>query len=288
MILHFITTLIPYKSVRALSGVPVTPVPNTEQFNFLQGKTRIKVRLLRGIVSMGLLIPAPEGSVIGQNIAKDLGITHFEPTIRNSDVESDSEAPPAGIISPIYDVENMLRFADLFNEDELVYVTEKIHGVNARFLWHNNRMWCGSKEEWKKQSEESLWWSALHQNPWVEKYCRKHPGHILYGEVFGSVQSLKYGEERGKYKICIFDILENGQWLPAEKLFSIIEIKTVPMLGMFKFNLKQLQGMAEGDSLIENAKHIREGIVVRPKNERLTLEIGRLQLKIISNGYLSL
>ncbi len=53
-----------------------------------------------------------------------------------------------------------------------------------------------------------------------------------------------------------------------------------------RFNLKALQEMAEGSSLVEGANHIREGVVVRPQSERLTNEIGRLQLKLISNAYL--
>lgn len=266
---------------------PDSIVPDNELFAFLKGNTRIKVRLIRGIVSMGLLIPAPANAEIGHNVADILGITHYEPPLQNGLDESSAEPPPSGIISPIYDVENMLRFANLFQEDEFVYITEKIHGVNARFVWHENRMWCGSKEEWIKKSENNMWWCALLQNTWIEKYCKKHPGHIVYGEIFGSVQSLKYGEKKGHYKIRVFDIFIKGQWLPTESLFAIKEIQTVPLIGIFQFNLKKLQGLAEGNSLIEGAANIREGIVVRPKNERTTMEIGRLQLKIISNYYLS-
>ncbi len=86
----------------------------------------------------------------------------------------------------------------------------------------------------------------------------------------------------------MFDILKNGQWVPTEDLLAIKEIKTVPLMGIFNFNMKELQELAEGNSLIEGADHIREGIVVRPQVKRSTVEIGRLQLKIISNSYLSL
>lgn len=265
---------------------PESIVPDNELFAFLQGNTRIKVRLLRGIVSMGLLIPAPEGSEIGENVADILGITHYEPTFENNEDENNSEPPPVGIISPIYDVENMLRYSNLFQEGEQVYITEKIHGVNARFVWHDNRMWCGSKEEWKRKSEKNMWWCALNQNPWIEKYCQAHPSHIVYCEIFGSVHALKYGTIPGQYQICVFDILINGKWLPTEDLFAIKEIKTVPLIGINPFNLKHLQQLAEGNSLIKGANHMREGIIVRPINERTT-KIGRLLLKIISNTYLN-
>ncbi|MBA2651072.1 MAG: hypothetical protein H0U73_02190 [Tatlockia sp.] len=130
---------------------PDSVVPDNDDFAFLQGKTRIKVRRLRGIVSMGLLVPAPLGAQVGQDVASLLGITHYEPSLNDS---GEIENPP-GISAPEYDVEHMLRFASLFQENEPVHVTEKIHGVNSRFIWHEGRMWCGSKKEWKKQDNQN-------------------------------------------------------------------------------------------------------------------------------------
>jgi hypothetical protein len=40
---------------------------------------RIKVRRLRGVVSMGLLIAAPEGAQEGDDVAAQLGVTRYEP-----------------------------------------------------------------------------------------------------------------------------------------------------------------------------------------------------------------
>lgn len=270
-------------------GVYIPPdsiVPDNEVFNFLRGKTRIKVKRLRGIVSMGLLIPAPEGTYIGQDVTKILGVTHYEPPLQNAKSSGETELPPTGLVIPKYEVEHMLRYGSLFQENELVYVTEKIHGANARYVWHDGRMWCGSKGEWKKQNDENLWWRALQQNSWIENYCRAHPGDVLYAELFGNVQSLKYGAKIGHYFVRVFDILRKKNWLPAVELFAIKEIQCVPLLGIHPFNLETLQAMAEGLSLIDSANHIREGIVVRPTVERFTNEIGRLKLKLISNTYL--
>lgn len=265
---------------------PDSVVPNNENFAFLQGKTRIKVKKLRGVVSMGLLVPAPVGSTIGDDVTALLGVTHYEPPQQNATTRGEIESPPSGIIAPPYDVENMLRYATLFQADELVHVTEKIHGANGRFVFHQDRMWCGSKNEWKKYDEENLWWRTLAQNPWLENYCRNHPGNVVYGEVFGNVQSLKYGLKMGHYQIRVFDILREGKFLPYNMLFDSTELQCVPSLGAHPFNLEKLKVMAEGDSLIAGANHIREGIVVRPIKDRFTYEIGRLQLKLISNAYL--
>jgi hypothetical protein len=40
--------------------------------------------------------------------------------------------------------------------------------------------------------------------------------------------------------------------------------------------------LAEGPSLIPGAKHYREGIVVKPLEERYDKMVGRVQLKIVS------
>ena len=265
---------------------PDSVVPKNENFAFLDGKTRIKVRKLRGVVSMGLLVPAPDESKIGDDVATRLGVTHYEPPMQNAKTSGEVESPPQGIIAPPYDVENMLRYATLFQADEPVHVTEKIHGANGRFVFHNNRMWCGSKNEWKRYDAENLWWRALSQNSWLENYCRNNPGDVVYGEVFGAVQSLRYGLKVGLYQIRVFDILRAGKFHPYEALFNSTELQCAPSLGVHPFNLEKLKTMAEGNSLIEGANHIREGIVVRPIVDRFTYEIGRLQLKIISNAYL--
>src|SRR5690349_21772622 len=61
---------------------PDSVVPNTEEYAFLEGKTRIKAKKLRGIVSQGMLVPAPEGSSIGDDVAEALKITHYEPEVQ--------------------------------------------------------------------------------------------------------------------------------------------------------------------------------------------------------------
>jgi len=40
---------------------------------------RVAVRKLRGVISMGMLLPCPEGAQVGDDVAELLGITHYEP-----------------------------------------------------------------------------------------------------------------------------------------------------------------------------------------------------------------
>ncbi len=88
------------------------------EFTFLEGHERIRVKKLRGIVSMGLLVKAPEGVNVGDDAAEALGVTHYEPPLPLS-AGGDVEAPPPGLYAPTYDVESMYRFAHLFVEGKM-------------------------------------------------------------------------------------------------------------------------------------------------------------------------
>jgi len=72
---------------------------------------RITVRKLRGVMSMGMLLPAPEGSNIGDDVAEQLGITHYEPPamdeIDGSRKHAGSDvAPPPPLFMPQSTISN--------------------------------------------------------------------------------------------------------------------------------------------------------------------------------------
>jgi RNA ligase (TIGR02306 family) len=258
------------------------------EFEFLAGHERIKVKRLRGVVSMGLLMPAPEGAQEGDDVAEYYGVTHYEPPIPGERC-GEVEGGPVGIYSPKYDVESMYRYKSLFVEGEPVIATEKLHGANSRFVYAPNedRMYCGSRGEWKAKNEGNLWWRALEAHPWIEEFCRKFPGDILYGEVFGNVQSLKYGAKPNDVFFRAFDVLHNGEWREYDDWTAhLSEEKRVPVVfgGPFDFNM--LVKLSDGPSLIPGANHIREGIVVRPLPERIHEHLGRVHLKLVGNSYM--
>ena len=104
------------------------------EFRFLddgKGKEwqRITMRRFRGEPSYGLLIPAPEGSVEGDNVMELLGVERYEPPApKGSGMASGVQAKGPDITVPHYDLENFRKFHKLFNEDERVILTEKVHG----------------------------------------------------------------------------------------------------------------------------------------------------------------
>lgn len=261
------------------------------EFSFLaDGKNqvaRIKVRKLRGVISMGLLIPAPEGSLIGDDVSDILGVTRYEPPEPMS-TGGETENPPEGY-HPQFDVEALQKYIHVFEKGEPVFVTEKCHGGQLKACFSNGRIFCGSKKEWKKESESNVWWKALKGCPQLEELCMREEVTV-YGEVLG-IQDLKYGYDKGKVGLVVFDILQYDRWfdpLEAVGLTRAYDIPFVPVLGTnIPFDFDKLQSMADGNSFIPGAKNIREGVVIRPMVERQNDEIGRVVLKLVSNVYLS-
>ena len=255
---------------------------------------RIKAKRLRGIVSMGLLVPCPDDAEIGENYIDKLGIVRYEPPMRcsggpNQNVPGVDAAPsPPGVYYK-YDVENGYRYAASMIEGEEVVVTEKVHGANARFVFADDKMHCGSRTEWKKESDSNLWWKALAGHPELREFCEANPGVCVYGEVYGQVQDLKYGVG-GAVMFVAFDLLRACQWIPHDEARYLGKnLPWVPILYRGPYVKEAIFELADGDSVVAswwNTKQIREGIVIRPVVERSCHALPRVQIKVVSNDYL--
>lgn len=265
---------------------PDSVVPDNETFAFLGGKTRITVRRFRGVISYGLLVPAPEGAQLGEDVAERLCVTHYEPPLQpyiRQFAGGEADKAPAGY-RPRYGLEALRRYAHVLIPGEPLIATEKIHGANARYCWHDGRMHCGSHEQWKREDDHNMFWRILRATPALETFCRSHPELTVYGEVFGQVQDLKYGRIQNEVSFAAFDLLRGNEWINALEAREIAaELPWVPTVVLFDFsNMENLEFMASGKSLVPRANHLREGIVVKPLVERTHPECGRVCLKLIA------
>jgi len=262
---------------------------------------RVTVKKFRGIKSFGLLVPAPEGAEIGDNLAEELGLQHYEAAI--SAVGGESERGPSGVTAPKYDVDALKNNIKAFEEGELVSISEKIHGTNARFFYGKDsdeveRMFCSSHYHWKKDSPASVWWRALRAHPEVEQFCKENPDVVVYGEVYGNpVQgSYDYGLDDAAVGIFVFDLFRlpkegepQGHWIDVKEARAIgKDLPWVPLIAHdVPFDMEKILEMAEGKSTVSGVRkgHIREGVVVRPMKERSITELGRVCLKVVGFGY---
>lgn len=268
---------------------PDSICPDTDLFAFLGEHKRIKVKKLRGIFSMGLLIKAPEGLNEGDDASEILGITHYNPPEPNLSTGAVSAPSPLGFY-PHYDVESFRKYGRIFEEGEKVFCTEKIHGCNGKFVYKDNEFHCGSRTRWTADEKGNVWWKALRKHDEIQKFLQDNPGVTVYGEVYGNVQELKYGHAPGDISFILFDILKEGMWINAPDFFEVCQknnLPHVPIVYEGPFNFEKCLELAEGNSLIPNANHIREGVVIKPETERWnSLVEGRVSLKVVGNGYL--
>jgi RNA ligase (TIGR02306 family) len=248
-------------------------------------KHRVRVQKLRGIVSQGFLIKAPADSIVGENCIDKLSIERYEPHIPGLATGGEAVAGPSFYCEK-YDVENFYARDKLLTEGEEVIVTEKLHGCNARFVYHNDRFWCGSRTEWKKEDPKNLWWRCLNQNIWLHEMCTRFPDFVFYGEILGVQGGFPYGKKNDEVNIRIFDVMKDGNWMDWKWLISLLGEHVVPVLYHGPFSREAAVALSEGQTTIANATHIREGIVIQPYPDRIHPKYGRLKLKVVSNVYL--
>lgn len=285
--------------------VPIDSIVPTKdpRFAFLSDKAkadggyRVKALRLRGTFSMGLLVRPDADMSEGDDVTEHLGITVYEPDAgRNgshgpggSFLSSGAEKGPG--VLPVYDVESARKYRHLLNDGEDVVLTEKIHGANARFVWHDDRLWAASRNQFKAPSETDLWWTLA--NRYNLARLADFPGIALYGEAFGQVQDLKYGAD--DHRLVLFDALDirTRRWLDYDAFLALaatLDIPTAPELHRGPWSADAwptMKALAEGPTLLGMGAHVREGWVLRPTMERYDHRLGRVQMKLHGEGFLT-
>ena len=112
---------------------------------------------------------------------------------------------------------------------------------------------------------------------------------ILFGEVYGSkVQSLHYGRV-GALGFAAFDLLVDGCYLDADDFAGACArhgVPAAPVVFHGPFAPETVRAVSGGRTTFNGADHIREGVVVRPADERTDPKVGRVILKYLGDEYL--
>jgi RNA ligase (TIGR02306 family) len=272
-------------------------VPTTDpRFAFLDKKcngqpARLKAVKLRGIYSEGILIKAEPDWSEGQDITPLLGITkyvEFEP----SEPGVQTPAPKTVCQVPYYDVESWRKYKHLLTPGADVFITEKIHGANSRFVTTEDGVFhAGSHGTWKRfnPDAQSDWWKIAIQYDLQEK-LKPYPGLVLYGEIYGKVQDLRYGAtNENPLMFRAFDVYDSnhGKWFDPEDFLMLmvkLQIPVVPILYAGPYTPEKVLELAAGQSTLDSGT-IREGVVVKPALGRWNHACGRVILKMISEAY---
>ena len=287
---------------RAIYIEPDYTVPTERpEFAFLakdgKGRHRLKAVRLRGVLSYGLLIPCPQElslCPVGEDVMEWFDIERYVPPVKHAGVQTSDAIPEAEwpqLYCPKFDVESYQKWPDIIEPGERVLVTEKVDGANARFVWHNERLYLGSRSQWLKDEGTHIWKRALDATPEIRAWCEGHPDVILFGEVYGWVQSLRYGAAQGEVRFAAFAALAKDEWIAIPMLYDSLRdsgVPVAPIVGagaFYDFDAEEVKAIAERDSQLGPPGHMMEGIVIVPLEERRHQEIGRVALKHISNRF---
>lgn len=346
--------------------VPIDSLVPTDHpyFSFLSdGKkstSRIKARKLRGTFSAGLIVPYVEGTMEGDDVSEQLGVTKYLPPAERefggtphdkTHKERRSETWPyekkvwtvsvaLGLLSgsigfpwgylvtipialevawllikynrkiskrptiPVYDIDGYRRYSNIVEDGEHVVLTEKVHGSNCRFIHTGKKFHVGSRTMFRPKNsktpgipgyevmDKDLWWLVAEKYDLERKLATK-PGYVLFGEMFGpKIQDLDYGVKPDDVvEFMAFDVMnsETRQYLSVPEFLEFcreLDIPTVPVLYQGPFST-ELISLADGKTVINGAKHMKEGWVLKPIQEKRHPLIGRFILKYASETFLT-
>lgn len=310
----------------------IIPDELAEKYNleYLKKGSRVRTVKLRGYISQGLVLPLdclPEGNwKDGDNVAEVLGITKWEPPtpawqqpINTGKRKRGSLNNPNPEFYKYTDIDNIKNFPGVFDEDDEVVITEKIHGTNFRVTyvkrytkglinkilsWFQSpyQFLVGSRNVQIGEGRECAFYGTDVYSKIAKKYSlydimKEHPGYELFGEIYGvdsdtgvKIQDLTYGKDQ--LDVVFFDLMIDGKYVTYDEFMNFCNehnLPTVPLLFRGTFTHEVLESCTSGDSVlakINGSKQIREGAVVKDPNETNHPRIGRKILKSISVDYL--
>ena len=289
--------------------------------NYLKGKdkNRVGCAKLRGEMSYGLVINNEKNWEVGTDVTEYYGVTKYIPPVRAT---AGDAAPEDPFFDKFTEIENIKNFVDVFKEGEMVGVTEKIDGTCCRLsvsvlkddegniVIENKAGSSGYKRKFpgKENIASNTYWYPWSTEPVknlmleMAKKLRKeveegksYASFHLYGEVYGAVRgghkSMHYGRPTSLNFIAFAAKRDNKyiNFLEFFNLCHLYNIDRVPVVGIINFSWDGIKELSQGDSILaetNKTKHIREGVVVVPMEERTDPILGRVILKVINPDYL--
>ncbi|UBM12697.1 RNA ligase (ATP) [Cupriavidus metallidurans] len=272
---------------------------------------------LRGTVSVVHRPATPDhgGDAVvaeGSDVAEFLGVTKYEPIVP---ANMAGKALGANLdITHKYDFENIKKHPNLFEPGDDVVITEKIHGTllqvsvvpssmaDERFF--GGRVVITSKGLGGRgiildhNDEGNVYAQAVKKHKILEEALRvlgpladaRDLPMVLFGEVFGAgIQDLSYGAQLDfrAFDISI-GVRDAAVFVPHydfEHLCDSMRVNRVPQIYVGPFDREILLECTDGKTTLAGG-HIREGVVVKSRNEDRHPRYGRKIAKSISEAYL--
>ncbi len=278
--------------------------------NYLRKGTRVRTIKLRGVYSECLIIPFRYISNSNKNeyeegddMMEELNIFKFEPPIKSIQLASGKKIRYQNNpnFHVYYKFPNIKNVPNIFNETDIVQMSRKIHGTNARYgivrknklsLFDKIKKFFGISRKWidfefvvgshnvEKGSDSQGFYDT---NVWFEiakKYNIENKlwdyvksfdpedigsGITIYGEIYGPGIQKNYDYNLKELELVCFDVSENSKYLDTSSarimIESILELPHVNILYEGPYNI-DMQNKFTNDYIL-NTKIPHEGIVVK-------------------------
>ena len=277
--------------------------------NYLRKGQRVRTVKLRGVYSECLLIPTKyipgygDQYYEGMDMMEKMGVTKYEPpvkTVQLSVAGRKIKYHQNPNFKVYYKFPNQKNVPDMFNEEDEVVITRKLHGTNARYgivrkkklsLWDRVKMLFGN--QWvafeyvygshnvEKGSDSQgfydtdVWKTVANQYDirgklWDHVKDTYEPsdlseGVVVYGEIYGAGIQKNYEYGLTDVKFAGFDVEVDGVYQPyinETVHFDCLQLPQVELLYQGNWK-KEEQDKYVFNNNIEGSKVPHEGIVVK-------------------------
>lgn len=262
------------------------PVPRPEKF-------RIRTATLRGALSQGLLLPLEAVGLAdvreGDDVTEPLGVTKYEPPPPNG--MGEYRGPFPGLV-PKTDEQRVQSAPGVLEElrGQPFVATVKMDGTSATFVMLEGQLHACGRNHSVLEGDNLYWYVAAKRR--IGEVLVKAPHLAIQGEIVGpGLQKNPVGlKDKDLFVFSVLDTRTARYFGDAELRAFCREHALEPVPIAFegeRFDETVDSLLAKAEGLYPGTTNQREGIVVRPREERRSEVLaGRLSFKAISNAYL--
>jgi RNA ligase (TIGR02306 family) len=241
--------------------------------NYLRKGQRVRTVKLRGVYSECLIVPITyvQGTkrYEGFDAMEMLGIFKYEPPVRQVQLAGGQKIryqdnPNFTVYHKFPNIKNV---TGMFNEENYVQITRKLHGTNARYgivkkrklsIWDRFKKFVRLADEWieyeyvygshnvEKGSDTQGFYSTDVWRQVDDKYqikdklwafVKKHTpievgsGLVVYGEIYGPGIQKNYDYGLKELEFAGFDVVWNGKYLDVSGTYLTMTNKVTDFIG---------------------------------------------------------
>ena len=275
--------------------------------SYLRKGGRVRTVKLRGVYSECLIIPMTyvQGvkRVEGADCMEMLGIYKYEPPVKQIQLASGRKIKwrDNQNFHIYYKFPNLKNVEGMFTEEDLVEITRKVHGTNARYgivkksklsFWDKVKKFFRLADKWidyeyiygshncEKGSDSQGFYSTDVWRTVAEKYDIKEKlwsyiknrnveigeGIILYGEIYGAGIQKNYEYGLTDIEFAGFDVKLRGEYLSTYDAWNLVKDHLkLPYVEILHYGdwTQEIQDKFTFNNFIEGTKVPHEGIVIK-------------------------